>query len=37
MLPYKFMMNDETNNLFIQFDDEKYKSVLAKVGHIQYN
>ena len=34
---YKFAMNDETNVIFIELNDEKYKGVIAKAGHIQYN
>ena len=34
---YKFFMNDETNVIFIELEDEKYKGVIAKAGHIQYN
>lgn len=37
MSNYKFAMNDETNVIFIELEDEKYKGVIAKAGHIQYN
>ena len=37
MSNYKYAMNDETNVIFIELEDEKYKGVIAKAGHIQYN
>lgn len=37
MSNYKFALNDDTNVVFIELEDEKYKGVIAKAGHIQYN
>lgn len=37
MSKYKFALNDDTNVVFIELEDEKYKGVIAKAGHIQYN
>ena len=37
MSNYNYAMNDETNVIFIELEDEKYKGVIAKAGHIQYN
>lgn len=34
---YKIMINTEKDTIFIQLKDERYKDVLAKVGHIQYD
>ena len=34
---YKIMINSEQDTIFIQSKDEKYKEVIAKVGHIELN
>ena len=34
---YKIMINTEQDTVFIQLKDEKYKEVIAKVGHIEWN
>lgn len=34
---YKIMINTEKDTVFIQLKDEKYKDVIAKVGHIEWN
>lgn len=34
---YKIMINTEKDTIFIQLKDERYKNVLAKVGHIEYD
>lgn len=34
---YKFFINDDKNTVLITLNDEKYKTVVAKVGHIAKN
>lgn len=34
---YRIMINTEQDTVFIQLKDEKYKEVIAKVGHIEWN
>lgn len=34
---YKMMVNEEKDTIFINLTDEKYKNVIAKVGHIEYD
>ena len=33
---YKIMINNDTDTIFIQLTDEKYKKYVAKVGHIEW-
>lgn len=34
---YKIMINNDQDTIFIQSKEEKYKEVIAKVGHIEIN
>lgn len=34
---YKIMINTEQDTVFIQLKDEKFRDVIAKVGHIEWN